>query len=93
MSPLTIEPRVRSLCNGYPLRYYEGGGRLTGLGPFQAPPQGGLENLFSGQAGGGGLTRETDTRGPEFGRWGGGGGLEASESLSGPPGDRKNGLE
>jgi hypothetical protein len=33
--------RVRSLCNGYPLRYAEGGGGMTVFGPIQASPQGG----------------------------------------------------
>jgi hypothetical protein len=48
-SNLYKTPRVRSLCHGYPLMYFVGGGgggELTYVGPFQAPPQGGLKNLF-----------------------------------------------
>jgi hypothetical protein len=77
---------------------------MTGCGPFQAPPQGGAGEFFSGQAGGGCLSRETETRDPRDPRLlgrrgkGGGGGGEASEGLSSPPGGlnsalRKKGLQ
>jgi hypothetical protein len=49
------------------------------------PRREGLRLFFLGQAGGGVLTRETETRDPNLGR-GGGGGLEASEGPTGPPG-------
>jgi hypothetical protein len=58
--------RVRSLCNGYPLGILFWGGSLTGFDPFQAPQQGGLRNVFWGQAGGGVL--------PKFRQAGSGGG-------------------
>jgi hypothetical protein len=35
----------KSLCNGYPLRYFFGGGGLTGSDLFQAPPQRGPRGL------------------------------------------------
>jgi hypothetical protein len=51
------------------------------------------EHFFQGKRGGGGLSRETETRDPRLGRREGGGGLEASERLSTPPGGLKHGLE
>jgi hypothetical protein len=66
---------------------------LTGSGPYQAPPQGGLEIMFSRASGGGGPTRERETRDrPELSGEEGGA-IEASEGLSGPPGGLKHGLE
>jgi hypothetical protein len=73
---------------GTPLGILEGGG-MAGFGPFQAPPQGGPENLSKvpcRASGGGGLSRETETRDPKLGRRGGGGGLRLLKVCQAPLG-------